>query len=196
MATPSKSVTTLIARGTSRAAFTQLTGCSVTRSGTTATLTKTSHGLSNGDTVLIEAFDLEEFNGVFTIGNVTSNTFDYTIAQDPGANPGGTPGKVTRGTLSTILDMSTKFSATIAGAIQNGSAPGLGAQVWLGLAGSNSEPAFQWEKILTAGIVANALYPFRQAGLRDVSHVALWVGGNTTNAVDVQAVALHTNSVS
>lgn len=39
--------------------------------------TSSAHGFSNGDSITISAVDAT-FNGTFTIGNVTSNTFTYT----------------------------------------------------------------------------------------------------------------------
>ena len=66
---------TIIARGTSNAAFPQLTGCSATRTGTTATLTKTAHGLSSNDKCLMQGFSLEEFNLIANITVVDANTF-------------------------------------------------------------------------------------------------------------------------
>jgi hypothetical protein len=46
---------------------------------TTATVTQTAHGLSNGDEVLITKAVENEYNGIQTISNVTTNTYDYTI---------------------------------------------------------------------------------------------------------------------
>lgn len=182
-----KNAHTFIARGTSVAAFTQLTGCSVTRSGTTATLTKTSHGRSNGQTVLIQGFALEEFNGVFTVANATSNTFDYTIAQDPGANPSGTPGTVDLVTLGTAMDLSAAYGGELFGGIQNGtSAPGVPPQVWIGFANGSSESAYEWMRLMDGDIVANSWTPImpRSFGL-GAAYVNVAVGRNTTQAVDV-----------
>ena len=72
----------------------QLTGCSVVRSGTTAILTKTAHGIADGERVLIAGFSLPEFNGTFTVFNSTANTFSYAIANAGSGDPPGTPGTV------------------------------------------------------------------------------------------------------
>lgn len=56
---------------------------SITRSSTTATLTKTSHGLSNGATVTIQNADQADYNITATISGVTTNTFNYTVANSP-----------------------------------------------------------------------------------------------------------------
>lgn len=62
----------------------------ITHSTTTASVSHTSHGMSNGDKVLIKGADQQEYNGVFTISNVTTNAYDYTMASDPGTNATGT----------------------------------------------------------------------------------------------------------
>ena len=69
----------------------QLTGCSATRSGTVATLTKTAHGVSDGEKVTIAGFSVSQFNGTFTVSNATANTFQYVIptaASDPASASG------------------------------------------------------------------------------------------------------------
>lgn len=65
---------------------------SITRSGTTATATKVAHGFSNGQTVTIAGALPAGYNGTYVISNVTADTFDYTMALDPGssASPAGT----------------------------------------------------------------------------------------------------------
>jgi len=72
----------------------QLTGCSVVRSGTTAILTKTAHGIADGEKVLVAGFSLPEFNGQFTVFNATANTFSYVIPHSGTGDPPGTPGTV------------------------------------------------------------------------------------------------------
>ena len=180
-----KASAVIIARGTSNAAFTQLTGCSATRSGVTATLTKTSHGRSNGDKVLIQGFDLEEFNGIFTVANAAANTFDDTIKQDPGANPSGTPGTVDKVTLGTALDVSTCYGGVIIGGIQNGSAPGVQAELWMGQAVTGSADGdYVWRPMLGGGVLANAWTPFSYTIKQGDGLINFAVLRNTTNAVD------------
>lgn len=185
-----KTSAAIIARGTSNAAFTQLTGCSVTRSGTTATLTKTSHGLSNGDKVLIQGFSLEEFNGVFTVANSLTNTFDYTIKQDPGANPSGTPGTVDKVTLGTAIDLSSAYMAQITGGIQNGNTgPTVAAQIWIGEAQvtSPAEADYIWRLLLEGSTTANATTMFSFSTGAATRAVNLLCGRNTGQAVDIFA---------
>ncbi len=180
---------TFIARGTSNAAFTQLTGCSVTRSGTTATLTKNSHGRSNGDKVLIQGFGLEEFNGLFTISNVTTNTFDYTIKQDPGANPSGTPGTVDLVTLGTALDCTAGYGGRIYGGIQNGTTgPTVAPEVWLGTSTTSTEADYVWRLIGGGDTTANSWSPIFIGIDQAVGYVNIAVCRNTAQAVDVFAL--------
>lgn len=63
---------------------------SITRSGTTATATSAAHGYANGDYVLIAGANETQYNGTFTISNVTTNTFDYTVSGSPATPATGT----------------------------------------------------------------------------------------------------------
>jgi uncharacterized delta-60 repeat protein/RHS repeat-associated protein len=56
---------------------------SITRSSSTATVTITGHGYSNGDIVVISGLDQRQYNGRFVISNVTTNTFDITVMGSP-----------------------------------------------------------------------------------------------------------------
>lgn len=66
------------------------TPTSITRSGSTATLTYNSHGMSNGDVMLVAGADQTEYNGEVVISNVTTNTFDYTVTGTPATPATGT----------------------------------------------------------------------------------------------------------
>ena len=46
---------------------------------TTASVAHTAHGLSNGDEVVIRGAVENEYNGIQTISNVSTNAYDYTI---------------------------------------------------------------------------------------------------------------------
>ena len=63
---------------------------SITRASTTATVTHTAHGLSNGDKVVIRGANENEYVGIQTISNVTTNTYDYTVAGTPATPATGT----------------------------------------------------------------------------------------------------------
>jgi hypothetical protein len=62
----------------------------ITRSGTTASVSHTAHGMSNGDKVVIRDANEEDYNGVFTISNVTTNGYDYTVSGSPTTPATGT----------------------------------------------------------------------------------------------------------
>lgn len=60
------------------------------RSGDTVTVTHTAHGLDAGKKVQLKGFDQSEYNGVKTISNVTTNTYDFTVSSPFPAQPSGT----------------------------------------------------------------------------------------------------------
>jgi len=68
-----------------------LNSVSITSSGTTATVTHLNHGLSTGATVAIRGVTEDPYNGIFTISNVSTNAYDYTMASDPPDSATGTP---------------------------------------------------------------------------------------------------------
>ena len=60
---------------------------SITRSGTTATLTTVAaHGLATSDSVTIRNAFPSEYNGTYSITSTGADTFTYTMASDPGAS--------------------------------------------------------------------------------------------------------------
>ncbi|MCC6490665.1 MAG: hypothetical protein IT364_24480, partial [Candidatus Hydrogenedentes bacterium] len=67
----------------------ELAVSSITRSGSTATATSAGHGFSNGDSVFIDGVTETEYNGTFTIFNVTTDTFDYTVSGTPATPASG-----------------------------------------------------------------------------------------------------------
>jgi len=58
---------------------------SITSEDFLATVTMPTHGFANGDSILISGADQAPYNGVFTIANVTPNTFTYTLPDLPTA---------------------------------------------------------------------------------------------------------------
>lgn len=76
-----------------------------TWSGGTATITVTSHGYSNGDSITIAGVTPSGYNGTYTISNVSTHTFDYTVA-----DPGG-PGTVF-GTAQKVLTPTAVVTVT------------------------------------------------------------------------------------
>lgn len=81
----------------------------ITRSGQTATATCTSHGyaLDGGTKIRISGAGQAQYNGDFTIFNVTTDTFDFTVE--------GSPASPATGTITAIvapLDWSKPFSGS------------------------------------------------------------------------------------
>jgi hypothetical protein len=70
--------------------FPHLASVTIANSGTTATVTHTSHGLSTNDKVLIKGASHYQNNGVFTVTVTGTNTYTYTLLSAPGSNPTGT----------------------------------------------------------------------------------------------------------
>ena len=62
----------------------------ISRVTTTATVAHTAHNLSDGNKVIIEGADQEEYNGVQTITNVSTNAYDYTVSGSPTTPATGT----------------------------------------------------------------------------------------------------------
>ncbi len=62
----------------------------ITRSGSTASVAHTGHGLSEGDTVIIRSAAEDEYNGRFEIFNVSTNAYDYTVSGTPATPATGT----------------------------------------------------------------------------------------------------------
>jgi hypothetical protein len=61
----------------------------ISNSGTTATVTHTSHGMATNDKVWIEGASHDANNGVFTITKIDDNSYSYTMGSAPGSNPTG-----------------------------------------------------------------------------------------------------------
>lgn len=80
----------------------------ITRSGSTASVAHTSHGLSNGDEVQIKGADQDEYNGIKTISNVTTNAYDFTVAGTP-----TTPATGTITATSVILNADSNGSGIV-----------------------------------------------------------------------------------
>jgi hypothetical protein len=62
----------------------------ITRSGSTATVAHTAHGMVNGDKVVIYGSIQNEYNGIKTISNVTINSYDFTVSGTPATPATGT----------------------------------------------------------------------------------------------------------
>jgi len=66
------------------------------RLGTTATVTSTGHGYAVNDVVVVRGSSYSQYNGIFTITGVTSNTFTYTMKGNPGSDETSPSGATVR----------------------------------------------------------------------------------------------------
>jgi len=89
-------------------AFPSDASVTITRSATTATVAHTAHGLSNGDKVVIRGAIQNEYNGLRTISNVSTNAYDYTVSGSP-----TTPATGTITSTFSLLDGLTNASGEI-----------------------------------------------------------------------------------
>jgi hypothetical protein len=64
---------------------------SITRSGSTASVSHTAHGMTAGMSVIIRGATQDEYNGIYTITNVTTNAYDYTVTGTPATPATGSP---------------------------------------------------------------------------------------------------------
>jgi len=187
----------VIARGTSNAAFAQLSTTAVTtRSGTTATATVTNTTLAVNDYVLIQGHDLEEYNGIFQVASLISTTgITYVIKQDPGASSATTVMTVDKVKMGTAIDLTTAYGGDVWGGIQNGnSAPGVAAQIWMGTSATSSLPDYRWQPVASGDITAKSWTPF-SIPLNVGVFVNFAVCRNTTNAVDCFLIGNKTTAI-
>ena len=77
----------------------------ITRSGSTATVSHTGHGMATNDKVLIEGANEVEYNGIFTITKINNDSYSYTVSGTPGTPATGTI-KSTFVVLSGLTDAS------------------------------------------------------------------------------------------
>ncbi len=83
---------------------------SIVRSGATATVTHTTHGLQTGDLVVVRDCDQPEYNGPFTIIVTTVSEYTYTVSGAPDSPATGTP--ISSGAiLSGLTDINGDISA-------------------------------------------------------------------------------------
>ncbi len=85
----------------------------ITRSGSTASVAHTAHGMSEGQSVVIRGANQPEYNGIFTISNVTTNAYDYTVSGTPTTPATGTI-EATAVVMNAITNASGIATATFA----------------------------------------------------------------------------------
>ncbi|MFI5379426.1 MAG: PA14 domain-containing protein, partial [Tepidisphaerales bacterium] len=91
------------------------TASGVSLAGTTVTFTSNYHGFANGDKVLVSGAVQPEYNGLFTIGGVTTNTFNYTISGAPAAATGTIIAQHVDRVVTSLAASGTTVTATVAG---------------------------------------------------------------------------------
>jgi hypothetical protein len=110
---------------------------SIVRSGTTATVTAPAHGLASGSTVLIRGADQADYNGLFTITNVTANTFDYAVA-DTAASPA--TGSMTAMAVKTVTRITrTGTGSNAVATVTCATAPGLSVGDLVTISGADQD---------------------------------------------------------
>jgi hypothetical protein len=133
------------------------------------------------------------------VANAAANTFDYTIKQDPGANPSGTTGTVDLVTMGTALDLSGAYSgAHIVGGVQNGNTgPTVACQVWLGVANAGTAEAdFMWQAVSSGTTTANGFTGIDLVVQTNIKAVNIAFARNTGQAVDCFANASYISAAS
>ena len=83
----------------------------ITRSGSTATVAHTSHGMATNDKVVISGASEPEYNGVYSITFVDANSYSYTVSGTPATPATGTI-KATFVAISGLTDASGNISAS------------------------------------------------------------------------------------
>lgn len=94
---------------------------SITRSGTTATVTLNGHGYTDGQSITITGATQPEYNGTFMISNVTADTFTYPVAEGPALVAGShTDSSATAKVGSTTKVINFWNNAQTAGVVRSG----------------------------------------------------------------------------
>jgi len=101
---------------------------SINRSGSTATVAHTGHGLSDGKKVLIQGATEQEYNGVFVLTKINDDSYSYTVSGTPSTPAGGTikataviiDGDTSSGVITDTRDYTA--SQPVTGIVRKGSA--------------------------------------------------------------------------
>lgn len=80
----------------------------ITRSGTTATVTHTAHGMSSATKIQIKGAAEQEYNGIYTVTVSDANTYTYTVSGSP-----ATPATGTIKATAVIIDGLTNASGVV-----------------------------------------------------------------------------------
>lgn len=187
---------------TSLAVLAAKTVTALTRSGTTATGTATSHGFSVGDWVIVAGSNLPQYNGPFQVVTAAdANTFTYTMESDPGATSAGTvtaqkgvgptnlwgDGTTPTGSPASVGALPTATAGEAVGRITN-AATGPTVAATMGVYASDTGATGTWRLVRAlAGNTANAADATPRCPLPPVKFVLVVFWGNTGQAVIVEA---------
>lgn len=80
----------VLVKATSGGPFPYDATVTIANSGTTATVTHSTHGMATNDKVFISGASHAANNGVFSITKIDANSYSYTMGSAPGSNPTGT----------------------------------------------------------------------------------------------------------
>jgi hypothetical protein len=120
----------------------------ITRSGATATVTHASHGLSSGSKIKVKGAAEIEYNGIYTISIIDSNSYSYTVSGTPATPATGSP-IVT----AVIINETTDIN----GVVSDTSFPYIGDQPIIGRARkADTSPLYQ-SNIIAGTITSSGL---------------------------------------
>jgi hypothetical protein len=129
---------------------------SITRSGTTATVTHTAHGLSTGQKVYIYGTGDWTYMGVKTITKITDNSYSYTVTGTP-ADPTGCTA------TAVIIEGTTSGSGVISDTRSYSGAQDIdGTRSWVRKSSAADDPKYKTAPVsgqisASAGLSLNAL---------------------------------------
>jgi len=81
----------ILAKAASGGPYPYQASVSLTRSGTTVTVSHTSHGMATNDYVVIEGATEGEYNGVWQTTKIDANSYSYQISSTPSSPATGSP---------------------------------------------------------------------------------------------------------
>ena len=89
-----------------------VTPTSITRSGTTATVTITSHKFATNDIIIVRGSDDQLYNGAYVATDATANTIEYTMSGTPAASPATGTLLVSGGIIDGLTDANGDISVS------------------------------------------------------------------------------------
>lgn len=112
------------------------TGCTITRSVNTATLTKASHGFSTGNYITVIGCKQEDYNGTFKITVVDANSFTYAVENKP-KTPATTATDIICYKSSKVFNVTSITRSGTEATVTTGSAHGYAVEDIIKIQGAN-----------------------------------------------------------